>query len=169
MQLPDLDALFRELNGRFFEGLLTAKLEWSNRLTAASGKCLVTRRIIRISAKHYRKRPRLLEATLAHEMLHLVIPDHGREFRRLGRTMAGELGVSWEDFRYAEHWADMSRFKYLYTCPSCKAELVSRKRRSASCGRCGGGTFDERYRLTLTESRARPGPVLLGERPVRSN
>lgn len=166
--LPDLDALFRDLNERFFQGLLAARVEWSNRLLAAAGKCNITRRIIRISVKHYTKRPRVLEATLAHEMLHLIVPDHGKEFRLLGGDIARQLGVSWEEFRYAEHWADMSRFKYVYTCPACEAELVSRKRRSVSCGRCGGRHFDERYRLQLTESRARPGPVLRGERPVRS-
>ncbi len=168
VQLPDLDAMFRDLNERFFEGLLGAKVDWSNRLSAASGKCDVRRRIIRISVKHYTKRPLLLEATLAHEMLHLIVPDHGKEFRRLGIWIAGQLGVPYEEFRYAENWADLRRFKYLYACPSCNAELVSRKRRSVSCGRCGGGRFDERFRMVLTESRARPGPVLLGERPVRS-
>ena len=166
--LPDLDALFSELNARFFAGALAATVEWSNRLRAASGKCNITRRIIRISVRHHLKRPDLLEATLAHEMLHLVVPDHGREFRQIGVHISRTLGVTWEQFRYAENWADMSRFKYVYACPSCHAELASRKRRTASCGRCGGGKFDERFRLTLTESRARPGSVLLGERPVRN-
>ncbi len=166
--LPDLEEYFIDLNERFFKGLLSARVEWSNRLTAASGKCNITRRIIRISVRHYQKRPRLLEATMAHEMLHLIIPDHGKDFRLLGTWIAGQLGVTYEEFRYAERWADLTRFKYLYACPACGAELVSKKRRAVSCGRCSGGRFNERFRMVLAESRARPGPVLMGERPVKS-
>ncbi len=167
-ELPDLEWCFIDLNQRYFKGLLDARVEWSNRLTAASGKCNITKRIIRISVRHYQKRPQLLQATMAHEMLHLIIPDHGKDFRLLGTWIAGQLGVTYEEFRYAERWADMTRYRYLYACPACGAELVSKKRRAVSCGRCSGGRFDERFRMALAESRARPGPVLLGERPVKS-
>ena len=62
-----------------------------------------------------------------------------------------------------------TRYRYVYACPSCGLELPSKKRRRASCGKCNPSGYDDRYRLTLTESRANPGPVLRGERPVRAS
>jgi hypothetical protein len=102
-------------------------------------------------------------------MIHLVTPNHGPEFREMGKRIARALGVTWNEFRYATRWADLKRYRYLYACPRCGLELPSKKRRRASCGRCNPEGYDERYRLVLRESRARPGPVLRGERPVRSS
>ena len=44
---PDLDALFAELNDRFFDGRLEARLEWSTRLTASAANCRPEERLIR--------------------------------------------------------------------------------------------------------------------------
>jgi predicted SprT family Zn-dependent metalloprotease len=166
---PDPGALFDELNALLFGGELSAEVEWSNRLTASAGTCDPVRRRIRLSTRYHERRPEALRITLAHEMLHLVVPDHGPRFRKLGRVIAQKLGTTWEDFRYAERWADLSRYRYVYSCPGCGFELASRKRRRVSCGRCGPQRFDERFRLVLSESRARPGPVLLSRRPVRGD
>jgi predicted SprT family Zn-dependent metalloprotease len=165
----DLHELFRELNDRFFEGRLDARVEWSRRLTSSSGNCRPDDKLIRISVPYHRRRPDALPMTLAHEMCHLLVPGHGPEFRRLALPIARALGVTWREFRYAERWADLSRYRYVYACPSCGLEYPSRKRQRASCGKCNPEAFDERFRLVLTESRARPGPVLLSERPVRSS
>jgi predicted SprT family Zn-dependent metalloprotease len=159
--------IFDDLNERFFEGGLAGDIEWSERMTASAGSCCRAECRIRISAPYHRRRPDLLEATVAHEMLHLIIPNHGREFRIVGRRIAAELGVSWREFRYPPRRADLTRYRYLYACPVCGWELPSKKIRSVSCGFCHPSGFDERFRLVLTESRARPGPVLRGERPVR--
>jgi len=166
-ELPDLGRLFEELNARFFDGQLVARCEWSNRLTASAGNCRPKERLIRVSVGYHRRRPDALPVTLAHEMLHLLIPGHGAEFKRAGVPIAEALGTTWKKFRYAEAWADLRRFRYLYACRSCGLEIPSMKRRRGSCGRCGPGGYSEEYRLVLAESRARPGPVLLGERPVR--
>lgn len=166
--LPDLKEEFDRLNRRFFGGHLAAALSWSNRLVASAGSCNHTRREIRISVPHHRRRPDLLPVTLTHEMCHLVFPDHGPSFRKLGKSLARELGVTWREFRYSEAWADMKRYAYVYACPACGRERPSRKRLRASCGHCGRGGYREEFRLVLTESRARPGPVLLGERPART-
>ncbi|MHC4471590.1 MAG: SprT-like domain-containing protein [Planctomycetota bacterium] len=167
--LPDLDALFRELNDRFFAGRLEARCEWSRRLTASAGTCRPEGRLIRISVPYHERRPDVLAMTLAHEMCHLVVPGHGADFRRLAQPIARALGISWHDFRYAEKWADLTRYRYVYACPRCGLEYPSRKRRRVSCGSCSPSGYDEACRLVLTESRARPGPVLLGLRPVQSN
>jgi predicted SprT family Zn-dependent metalloprotease len=165
---PDLEAVFAELNHRFFAGRLRATVVWSHRLTASAGDCSVRRRRIRVSAIHHAKRPEMLRATLAHEMCHLLVQDHGPAFRALAEPIARALGVSWEDFRYAEDYADMRRYRYVYGCAACGFELPSRKRRTVSCPYCGGKEYSEAHRLALVESRARPGPVLRGERPARS-
>jgi predicted SprT family Zn-dependent metalloprotease len=165
--LPDLAAAFVDLNARFFRGRLEARVEWSNRLTASAGNCRPDQRLIRISAPYHRRRPDVLPVTLAHEMCHLVEPGHGAAFRQLGEPIARALGVGWHAFRYAEVWADLRRYRFLYRCARCTRETLSRKRLRASCGHCGPSRFDESYRLILSESKACPGPVLLGERPAR--
>ncbi len=165
--LPDLPALFSELNDRLFGGLLDGRVEWSGRLTVTAGTCDSDLRLLRLSIPYHRRSPHLVPITLAHEMCHLIVPDHGPAFRRLGRMIARALGVDWRTFRYAERWADAIRYRYVYRCPSCGAETPSNKRLRASCGQCGPRTYDEARRLTLAESRARPGPVLLGQRPVQ--
>ena len=167
-ELPDLGRLFEELNARFFDGQLVARCEWSRRLTASAGNCRPKERLIRVSVGYHRRRPDALPVTLAHEMLHLLIPGHGAEFGRAGKPIARALGTTWEKFRYAEAWADLRRFRYLYACRTCGVEIPSTKRRRGSCRSCGpSGEYCEEYRLVLAESRARPGPVLLGMRPVR--
>jgi len=166
---PNLDEVFTDLNDRFFEGRLNARLEWSNRLTSSAGSCRPDERLIRVSRLYWRRHPESLPVTIAHEMIHLVTPNHGPEFRGMGMPIATALGVDWNEFRYATRWADLSRYRYLYACPKCGLELPSKKRRTASCGRCNPSGYDERYRLKLRESRANPGPVLRGERPVRAS
>jgi predicted SprT family Zn-dependent metalloprotease len=165
--LPDLDGLFRDLNDRFFAGRLEARLEWSKRLTAVAGTCRPQEGLIRVSESYHRRRPEALPVTIAHEMIHLFEPRHGRAFREIGGPIAEALGVGWDEFRYSERWADLSRYRYLYACPGCGLEFPSKKRRTASCGRCAPRGYDDAFRLVLTESRAKPGPVLRGERPVR--
>jgi len=166
---PDLARVFSELNERFFGGRLEARLSWSNRLTSSAGSCRPEQRLIRVSRVYWRRHPESLPVTIAHEMIHLETPNHGPDFRSAGRPIAAALGVTWNEFRYATRWADLTRYRYLYACPRCGLEFPSKKRRRASCGKCNPGGYDERYRLKLSESRARPGPVLLGERPVRAS
>ncbi len=166
--MPHLPTLFTELNDRLFGGILSARVEWSARLTATAGTCNPAERLIRLSRPYHERTPALLPVTLAHEMCHLIVPDHGPAFRRLGRVVARALGVDWRVFRYAERWVSLDRYAFLYRCPRCGVETPSTKKLRASCTHCGPNVFDESRRLTLAESRARPGPVLLGERPARS-
>jgi predicted SprT family Zn-dependent metalloprotease len=168
--LPDLPPLFERLNRRFFEDRLEARCEWSERLVASAGNCRPAEGLIRVSAPYHRRTPAVLPITLAHEMCHLVVPGHGATFRRLGEPIARALGAEWRQFRYADPWADLRRHRYLYRCPTCGAEMATRKRlQRVSCGRCGPHGYSEDHALACVESRARPGPVLLGQRPVRTD
>jgi predicted SprT family Zn-dependent metalloprotease len=166
--LPDLVPLFDDLNRRFFDGRLSARCEWSERLTASAGNCRPEERLVRVSAPYHRRSPDALPVTLAHEMCHLVVPGHGAAFRRLGEPIARRLGATWREFRYAQRWADLRRYRFVYRCPRCRAEVPSRKRLlRVSCGRCHPDAYSRVHRLECVESRTRPGPVLRGERPVR--
>ncbi|MCU0726535.1 MAG: SprT family zinc-dependent metalloprotease [Planctomycetes bacterium] len=164
----DAESLFRQLNQRFFGGRLRANIEWSNRLTASAGSCIREDRLIRLSVPYHQKNPRALRITLAHEMCHLLAPRHDEAFRRLAAPIVRALRVSWEEFRYAKHWADVKRYCYVYECPSCGAELPTRKRQRVSCGRCSPREYRPEFRMTIRETRREPGPVLLGKRPVRT-
>ena len=167
-RLPDLSARFAALNARFFEGALAARCVWSERLTASAGSCAPEAGLIKISAPYHRRHPASLDATLAHEMIHLIVPGHGAAFRRMAEPIARALGIPWRELRWAQPYADASRYRWVYACDRCGREMPSRKRRVASCGACGPKAFDERHRLVLVESRKRPGPVLRGERPWRT-
>jgi len=167
--LPDLHALFDELNARFFGGRIAADVIWSRRLTSSAGNCVPREGLIRLSAHYHRRRPGALPLSLAHEMCHMLEPGHGAAFRRIGAPIAAAFGVSWEKFRFCERYVDRSRHRYLYACPRCGFELPSVRSSAYSCMRCGPETYDERFRLALAESRARPGPAFLGERPLRAN
>jgi hypothetical protein len=99
--LPDLDELFSALNRRFFDSRLAARCEWSGRMKTSAGSCDVEGRLIRVSVPYHVRRPDLLKGTLAHEMCHLLEPNHGPGFRRLAGPVAHALGLDWKTFRYA--------------------------------------------------------------------
>ncbi len=76
---PDLHALFRQFDGRFFWGRLQAcEVRWSPRMTLCAGVCSYQRRSgycsIRLSVPLLKLRPRSdLVETLLHEMIHAYL------------------------------------------------------------------------------------------------
>ncbi len=139
----ELAAIFRDFNDRHFDGKLpTAKVEWSSRMKHA-GRCYYSDRIIRLGVSYHTYYPEDVTLTLKHEMIHLVIPNHGSEFKREARR----IGAT----RYARHYPGMLRgMKYLYECPTCGETYPSRKiLRLRSCGKCSNGRYDVRHKLRL--------------------
>ncbi len=137
----DLAGLFRDFNCRFFGGELpVAQVEWSTRMKHA-GKCIRSDRIIRLGVSYHTHFPEDVTDTLKHEMIHLVIPNHGSEFKR----EANRIGTS----RYARHYPGMLRgMKFLYECPTCGETYPSRKiLRLRSCGRCSNGRYNSDHKL----------------------
>lgn len=65
--------LDKKLNEKF------QKIEWSKRMTSSAGKCTGDG-IIRLSVDYHRKHPEEIESTVAHEMIHLYVKNHGYEF-----------------------------------------------------------------------------------------
>lgn len=137
----ELNELFDALNEQFFAGgLPKARVEWSSRMKHA-GKCMSMQRIIRLGESYHRYYPEDVVDTLKHEMIHLMIPSHGADFKKEARR----IGASF----HAKNYPGMLRgMKYLYTCPGCGAMFPSMKRyRERSCGKCSKGRYDPRFKL----------------------
>jgi len=138
---PELYCLFDSLNGRYFgSSLPRPTIEWSTRMKHA-GKCEMKGRVIRLGRAYHEHYPEDVVDTLKHEMIHLIYPNHGPEFKR----EAERIGTS----RYARQYPGMLKgLKYLYVCPTCGTEFPSRKMlRMRSCGPCSGGRYNGKHKL----------------------
>ncbi|HDS01978.1 MAG TPA: M48 family peptidase [candidate division Zixibacteria bacterium] len=146
VRLPDEKALSRiydTLNYRYFDGKLPkVKIEWSSRMRIA-GKCYVEHRLIKLGRKYHEYFPDEVEDTLKHEMIHILYPNHGKEFKR----EAERLGAT----RYAKEYpGGKSPHKYIYICPSCGQKYYRHRRMyNCSCGICSIRGYDPRYKLKL--------------------
>ncbi len=124
---PDLHALFREFDRRFFwSSLQMCEVRWSPRMTLCAGVCSYQRRAgycsIRLSVPLLKLRPRSdLVETLLHEMIHayLFVTDgdddhdgHGPAFHRHMGRINGEAGTNISVYHsfydevaeYQTHW-----------------------------------------------------------------
>ncbi|MFW6282120.1 MAG: SprT-like domain-containing protein [bacterium] len=114
-----LKKLANKLNKKYFNysedimSPLIVKLD--GRLTSSGGVCRSYRREIKISPKYIRKYPDQLENVLIHEMIHLKINNHGKDFydemKRINK-LAGKKVVT-------RHTKEQSEIKYLTYCPKC--------------------------------------------------
>lgn len=116
------------------------RIEWSNRATASAGICYSKQRLIRLSTHYHARFPEEVEATLLHEMIHLLVPGHGPEFYRWMeriRALGGRVQ------RYAKERAlPKKNVKWLYTCLFCRRSYPYTRRlayggRNHYCKRCG--------------------------------
>lgn len=149
-QAPDLYALYSRLRDAFFRkpdgsyyvpGPEHVTLEWSSRMTAAAGRCYPAARIIRLSVPYHRKFPQEVPDTLLHEMIHLIVPNHGPEFRRWTERIQALGG---RVRRYATERATPAPApRWIYLCTRCH-QAIPRQRRLPGGGRgyrhkeCGG-------------------------------
>src|SRR5690606_15225155 len=82
--VDELDQRYERFNRLYFENLLPraddVTIEWSRRMTSAAGRCYTKRRIIRLSTHYHEKFPEEVDQTLLHEMIHLLVPNHGPLF-----------------------------------------------------------------------------------------
>lgn len=137
----DLSALYISLNNKYFDGKLPdARIEWSTRMIHA-GKCEEKQRIIRLGVAYHKHYPEDIIDTLKHEMIHLIHPNHGKDFK----AEAKRIGAS----RYSKAYPGMLKaMKYIYECPECGEQYPSRKMlRNRSCGKCSRGRYNSRFKL----------------------
>jgi predicted SprT family Zn-dependent metalloprotease len=142
----ELYQLYSEFNQEIFHNRLPeVKLGYSRRMLIA-GIYIPSKREIRIGEKYHKIFPEDLEDTLKHEMIHIIYPNHNREFKNLARR----LGVS---LKAKEH-PSLRSYRYLYACPCCGKEYPRRKQlRMSSCADCTPGReYDPRFKLKLVKS-----------------
>lgn len=123
------------------------RVEWSHRITASAGLCYPAKRLIRLSTHYHARFPEDVEATLLHEMIHLIVPGHGPAFQawlKLINERGGRVA------RYAKARAKPRQNpRWLYRCVQCGAR-IPRYRRLAGGGRnhrhkaCGGRLAEAR-------------------------
>lgn len=145
---PQLHIMFEKINAAYFGGRLPlTRIAYSNRMLIA-GSYTPSMRLIKIGRKYHEIFPEEIEDTLKHEMIHILYPNHDRNFK----LWAKKIGAS---LKARAHPLLRCNPKYLYVCPACGREYPRRKRlRMASCGVCTKGRhFDPRYKLKLALSK----------------
>jgi len=72
------------LNKKFLDGkAIPVSVEWSSRMSRIWGACTIEDRTIRISDRLRDAPEYALDYLLLHELIHIVIPGHGADFRAL--------------------------------------------------------------------------------------
>jgi predicted SprT family Zn-dependent metalloprotease len=92
--------------------------------------------------EHY---PEDIVDTLKHEMIHIRLSNHSREFKEEAKRIGASM--------YARNYPGMLRgMKYMYVCPACNLSYPSRKMlRNRSCGPCSKGKYDSRFKLRFVK------------------
>lgn len=143
--LPSVDELYRRYSvfaGRYFEGHLPplgeVTIEWSRRMTSSAGLCRPQTKIIRLSVHYHLKYPDEIDNTLLHEMIHLIVPNHGPMFYAWLKHIQSKGGhVS----RYSKGRATPANYRWRYSCRRCGIHKDTKRRyadggRRYRCGRC---------------------------------
>lgn len=109
-------------------------IQWDERTRGPAGKCSQAKKKIRLSP-HYFIKYDLDELwnILRHEMIHLLIPNHGPNFYAwLDKLSAKGYPTS----RFSK---EVSRPEWIYTCPTCEQEFEKARRlqRQSYCLKCG--------------------------------
>ncbi|MDD4053023.1 MAG: SprT-like domain-containing protein [candidate division Zixibacteria bacterium] len=153
VELPSVDELYRMYgiyNREYFDNRLPpVKISYSRRMMAAGGY-YPTQREIRISTRYHHHFPDEVYDTLKHEMIHVTNFRHDAAFKCTARRIGASV-------RANDHPSLHKQPRFVYVCPRCFTEYPRVKRlRMASCGRCSGKKFDERFKLVLKQSFKKP-------------
>lgn len=121
-------------------------IQWSRRMTSAAGRCYPEQKLIRLSTHYHAKFPEEVDQTLLHEMIHLLVPNHGPAFYEWLRRIRERGGVV---NRYSKERATPVRFRWIYTCPRCGATRRTQRRlahggKHHRCRRCRVGVKEKR-------------------------
>jgi predicted SprT family Zn-dependent metalloprotease len=142
----ELKRRFQAINAQWFAGALPETMvQWSTRMRIA-GTCDQRRRVIRLSRHYHEQFPEDVDDTLRHEMIHLLHPGHGVDFRSEARRIGAGLHCR-------EYPGLHPKARLIYICPHCHAVFRRARRERLYCGHCGGGRVDERFALVLRETQ----------------
>ena len=85
--VPNKEQLFARaqlLNHKYLDGkAIPASVEWSSRMSRIWGACTIEDRTIRISDRLRDAPEYALDYLLLHELIHILVPGHGPEFKSL--------------------------------------------------------------------------------------
>ncbi len=163
-RLPDLQSIFDHLNRLHFGGRLSARLEWSDRLTRAAGKCYQGPEgaTIRVARRYIEQFPDALPNLMLHEMIHLVTRGHGAAFKAEARRCGVEPNQA---FIHCQPFAPPRPVRYVYRCPVCGREYRSRRKGQWACGACYHQT-GRRHRLRLVAALEPRSPGKTARNPA---
>lgn len=136
----DLYPIYEEMKELYFRNKdkVTSEinLKWSARLSSSAGNCRPGSKLIKLSVDYHRKHPEEIESTLIHEMIHLYINGHPREFHDEIKRINEQAGKEVVN-RYSK---EASKVAYVAYCPKHKV-IGTRTRKPEllgyTCGTCG--------------------------------
>ncbi len=114
------------------------EIQFSHRLRSSLGRCVPSRRIVRLNRCLLNARPALVEEVLCHELAHVVTFErhgrhcrpHGREWEALMRAAGFEPRVRARlshDLQAALRTARRPDGLYEHRCPVCQATRLARR------------------------------------------
>lgn len=143
--------LYKNLNRQHFEDKLPeCRIEISARLTRTAGKIWPRTRLMRLSRSYHELYgPAELANTILHEMIHLWLHEQGLPsgHTALFRKKLEAVGLG---DRLKALPVPPRPYRYLYRCPTCRAEVQTRRKINSSCGFCDRA-YNPRHRFKLVK------------------
>ena len=152
INLELITGLYDGLNRQHFGGTLPkCRLEVSRRLVRTAGKVWPRIRLIRLSLP-YHERYGLdeLSNTILHEMIHLWLFEQGLPSGHTDRFRQKLAEVGLPD-RVCALPVPPRPYRYIYSCPTCRQELKTRRKINSSCGLCDK-VYNPRHKFKLVHT-----------------
>lgn len=123
MKLPEkaLHLKYKELKSKYFSDAdlpsgEEIEIKWSDKLTASAGKCKKKRKLIELSTHYHKKHPEEIEKVLLHEMIHLIVNGHPKEFYEWMDKIRSKGGIV---HRHSKERATKPMYRYILKCENC--------------------------------------------------
>ncbi len=141
-KLPPLKADTRYNSSDYFAAV---RVEWSSRMTTSAGIYYRGDKVIKMSPHYAKRYPDDVINVLAHEMLHIQCPNHGRVFRAAMRAINAkhQTRIRLRSKGRAKEAA------WIYECERCgykyeRSRRYTRNGRGHCCRKCWGALIERR-------------------------
>lgn len=108
---------------------------WDERIRGAAGYCSFHKKRIRLSPWYHLKYPEDIDATIRHEMIHLLVPNHGPNFHLWLKYLNSNGHTT---YRFSK---EVAKASWLYTCRNCSEEYPTvrkyKRPENRYCKECG--------------------------------